>query len=439
MNDFELYTLIISNYNLDELQTLCLMMGIPYEELPGTTISGKARELILYCTRHRCRPQLEKAVRQVPAPAVTPVGPPTPAVANSSPPEPPVYVDFDLHVTSDGSATANSCEGQASATISTAVPAAIRSALAGVESRATSADDLQRVGKAFYDWLFPPAIHTHFTATEAVARQQGAKIRLRLRIEAEAVAGLPLELAYREAGGYFLAINPGTVLSRFLNLPLPQGQVRRREGPLHALTIVASPDDPSLPKLDPDEWEDILREALAEPLQQGRVTFATVKRATLRNIRRALLKQPPDIVQFVGHGVYKGSKGYLALVADDGGPKYLDDAGFANLFLGTSSNLGLVSLTACEGGASDDPQGFSGIAPQLVQRGIPAVVAMQYKVRIKTARLFLEEFYLAIAEGKPVDWATQWARGAIAQEYGIADREFATPVLYMRAKGGNVF
>lgn len=44
-----------------------------------------------------------------------------------------------------------------------------------------------------------------------------------------------------------------------------------------------------------------------------------------------------------------------------------------------------------------------------------------------------------IAAHKPVDWAVQSARNAILLEFGLNNREFATPVLYMRAKDGNVF
>src|SRR5437016_5839930 len=79
----------------------------------------------------------------------------------------------------------------------------------------------RQVGQELYHWLFPGDIHTHFHQTEARARIENAKLRLRLRIEAESIAGLPLELLYRAQGGYFLAVNPDTVLSRYLNLPLP--------------------------------------------------------------------------------------------------------------------------------------------------------------------------------------------------------------------------
>jgi CHAT domain-containing protein len=122
-----------------------------------------------------------------------------------------------------------------------------------------------------------------------------------------------------------------------------------------------------------------------------------------------------------------------------GGTWLVDDARFADIFLGVDDHLGLVSLATCESAKSDSPQGFLGIAPQIVQRGVPAVVAMQYSVLISTAEVFLEDFYKAIAAREPVDWAVQWARKAVSQEAGLDNREFATPVLYMRAKDGNIF
>ena len=50
-----------------------------------------------------------------------------------------------------------------------------------------------------------------------------------------------------------------------------------------------------------------------------------------------------------------------------------------------------------------------------------------------------KSFWETIAVRKPVDWAVQWARNQVAIKYGLDNREFATPVLYMRAKDGNVF
>jgi len=349
------------------------------------------------------------------------------------------YVDFDLHIGPDGHAVANSSiAGQATAKIPLDVPNAIELALSLIEARQTNTKLLKQVGQAFYDWLFPSPIHTHFHQTEAVARRENSKMRLRLRIEAEEIASLPLEFTYRAIGDYFLAVNPDTVFSRYLNLPLPPERVRRREGALHMLAIIADPTDQT--RLPPDEWEAIIREALAEPLANGQMKLQPVKRATRKEIRDALLQQKPDIIQFVGHGIYKDGRGYLALVDDQTGKTWLvDDERFANLYLGHDDHLGLICLATCESAKSDDPQGFLGIAPQLVQRGIPAVVAMQYKIYIDTAKVFLEDFYTSVAAHKSIDWAVQSARNAISQEFGLGNREFATPVLYMRAQDGNIF
>ncbi len=62
--------------------------------------------------------------------------------------------------------------------------------------------------------------------------------------------------------------------------------------------IIADPVDRV--RLDPDEWELIIRKAIAKPLINRQVILHTVKQA----IRNALLRQKPDIIQFVGHGIY---------------------------------------------------------------------------------------------------------------------------------------
>ncbi|HEX7318696.1 MAG TPA: CHAT domain-containing protein [Pyrinomonadaceae bacterium] len=347
------------------------------------------------------------------------------------------YHDFELHIAADGRTVASSPQGEASAEILTEVPRSIQWGLMLIEKRQTNAKFLQDFGKDLYNWLFPGPIHAHFHQTEAAARIKGAKIRLRLRVEADSIASLPLEFLYRETEGYFLAVNPNTVVARYLDSPRPPERVRRRKGPLHMLAIIADPTDQT--RLNPDEWEDILKQSLAEPLKAGLITLRTVKQATRKEIRNALRDRQPNIIQFVGHGIYHNGEGSLALVEEGTGKTWLvNDQTFANIYLGHADRLGLISLATCESAKSDSPQGFSGIAPHLVQRGIPAVVSMYYKVFIKTAQVFLEDFYTAIAAGEPADWAIQSARNAVSQELNLDNREFATPVLYMRAKDGMV-
>ena len=358
--------------------------------------------------------------------------------AKESPMTHETYADFHLHIGPDGHALARSEEGERKATISLDIPDDVGLTMELIEHNKTSETLLKKLGGILYRTVFPAPIDTHFNQTEAVARREGRKVRIRLTIEPEKLAQLPWEFMYREERGYVLAINPDTVLSHYLNLSMPPGYVRRGDTPLHMLAIIADPTDQT--RLPPDEWEAIIKDALAGPMTSGQMTLHTVKHATRKEISNALLQQKPDIIQFVGHGIYQDGKGYLALV--DAGTKkswLVDDEQFANLYLGHGDHLGLISLATCESAKSDNPQGFLGIAPKLVERGVPAVLAMRYKVRIQTAKVFLEDFYSAVAARKPIDWATQSARKAISQELGFGNREFATPVLFMRAKDGNIF
>ena len=345
------------------------------------------------------------------------------------------YADFALHIGSDGHARAVSEQGERRAKISLDIPTEVDLMSELIEQGQTTEELLKKFGQRLYEILFPPRIDTHLNATEAAA--PGRKIRIRLTIS-NSLAQLPWEFLYREERGYFLATNPDTVLSHYLDLPLPPGYVRQREGPLHMLTIISNPKDQ--PQLDVERWDQIVREALSKPLGEGQLTLQTVRQATFENIEAALLKPPPpDIVQFVGHGVYRKGKGYLALVGESGETWIVDDERFAAIFAGVQDRLGLVCLATCESAKSDSPQSFLGIAPQIVQRGVPAVVAMRYPVCVSTAEIFLESFYKAVAARKPVDWAVQWARNAISIQVGLNNRDFATPVLFMRAKDGNIF
>jgi hypothetical protein len=80
---------------------------------------------------------------------------------------------------------------------------------------------------------------------------------------------------------------------------------------------------------------------------------------------------------------------------------------------------------------------FAGIAPGLIRQGIPAVIAMQFEVTDTAAAIFGHEFYLALADGCPVDQAAAEARKAMYAS--DCDVEWATPVLYLRASDGRIF
>lgn len=150
--------------------------------------------------------------------------------------------------------------------------------------------------------------------------------------------------------------------------------------------------------MDVAEEERLLRQALAKHIATGKIELDVLSEPTIRNINQKLREKPYNVFHFIGHGIFENNKGYIALVDENGKDKRLDDEGFANFFLG-NNNLGLAMLNSCQGATVSEQQVFAGIAPNLVRRGIPAVVAMQYSIKDTTAKLFADEFYRTLALG----------------------------------------
>lgn len=309
----------------------------------------------------------------------------------------------------------------------------IKSTLKRIEIRETDKDLLKSLGVDLFQALFPTAIRDRLRATMAGATAAGCGVRLRLVFESPELAALPWEFLYDEDTNTFLANDIQTALSRYIDVPLPPNDIRTANLPLKILLVVASPTD--LVKLDAVGEEQLIRDALSKHIKQGRIELDVLSEATILNINQKLHEKSYDVIHFIGHGVFENEKGFIALVDEDGKPTLLDDERFANLFLG-NRNLSLAVLNSCQGAGVSSNQIFAGIAPHLVQRGIPAVVAMQYSILDSTAKLFADEFYRTLALGWPVDAAIQTTRNAISIEVGLDRRDFATPVLYMRAKDG---
>ena len=338
------------------------------------------------------------------------------------------YQDFQILVDKNNHIRASSEQGDISGELNLEMNE-IELALELIESKKINSKLLKRIGNQLYQALFPNQINARFHATIAGAEA----VRLRLIFQSPELAALPWEFLYDQGTNTFLANNTQTALSRYIDVPLQKRDIKTATLPLKVLLVISSPSD--FPKLDTTGEEKLIREALAKHIQAGQIELDILPEATIRNINQKLREKPYNIFHFIGHGVFKNNKGYIALVDANGTAKLLDDERFANMFLG-NNNLGLIILNSCQGATVSSNQAFAGTAPNLVQKGIPAVVAMQYSILDTTVKLFADEFYRTLALGYPVDEAIQTTRNAISIEVGLDKRDFATPVLYMRAKDG---
>lgn len=304
-----------------------------------------------------------------------------------------------------------------------------------IENGLDNEEFIKETGRSLFEALFTKSVLGIFEASLSRSRQAERKgVRIRLTVDDSEMASWPWELLYDAERNLFLANSEETTLSRYLHVREPQRLIRSRS-PLRVLVVISSPA--GVPKLDVEEEERLIGNALQGLINVGHVQVEVSRDSTLLGLRRILDGEGFNVVHFVGHGEFEKDKGLLALKGTHGDVRWVDDEQFANLFLG-SKHVGLIILNSCQGAKQSTNRSFGGMAPALVQRGIPAVVAMQYPISDSTAKLFSQEFYAYLAKGYPVDVAVQKTRNAIYMEKP-GQRDFATPVLFMRARDGRVF
>ncbi len=186
-------------------------------------------------------------------------------------------------------------------------------------------------------------------------------------------------------------------------------------------------------------------EALGELVELTRLEPPT--RAALGEALRAARKrgQPFDVVHFDGHGTWSKQAGlgglYFELADDAHLPvnrraEFVDADALAGLFL--QHRVPLVFLEACQT-AQAEHDSTASVAARLLRSGIPSVVAMSHSVLVETARIFVQAFYRALAQGERVGesmLAGQTAlydntsRGTIPGAGPLRLQDWFVPVIY---------
>jgi hypothetical protein len=98
--------------------------------------------------------------------------------------------------------------------------------------------------------------------------------------------------------------------------------------------------------------------------------------------------------------------------------------------------LRLVYLDSCATATRDTGDAFRGFAPALVRAGVPAVVAMQDLIEVRSGQAFSSAFYRQLLQHGQVDLACNEARGALLTAR-LPGAEI--PVLFMRLRNGLLF
>ena len=311
----------------------------------------------------------------------------------------------------------------------------LRDALAASAARDTDAGFLREVGQYLFEQLFQGPVEELLRSSLAIVRREEKALRVRLRFEAPELAALPWEYLFDPVEDHFLATLADAALVRYIPVRLPARPTTVKP-PLRILVVVASPQE--LPAIEVDQELALVTAALTEWTDQGRAQLTTVAHASFADVAAHIQQEQPHIVHIVAHGHVHDDRAYLALEDGAGHVELVDEARCQSLFDGATDTR-LVVLSACQSATLSSTQPLAGLAPQLLGRRLSAVVAMQHPIPMDAARIFVRDFYQGLVLGAPVDAAVNGARRGVFLAVNGATPDWATPVLFLRAKDGNLF
>lgn len=325
-----------------------------------------------------------------------------------------------------------------------------------LERKETDLQDLITLGEALAKRLLPTGkVRDLFKQAVAKTSATGG-VRLRLLIHDPRLAQLPWEYTYlplhdgEKDRSHFLVLHPKVSIVRHEVLEEEYAPLSSKDSTLRLAIALANVKDKKYPPLKLDKERQAIEAALDDKVDDSiTLEHEVLENATVETLQ-ALLARKADLFHFAGHGDFTETGitaagepigiGSLVLLKDP------DTRAAAPL---TASELALalaaagvrvVVLGACNTGRRDGVSAWTGVAPALIEKGIPAVVAMQYEVNDSQASAFSRMFYTSLAVGLSIDEAVAAGRRAMALESNSDQNvEWGVPVLYLRSRDGVLF
>ena len=303
------------------------------------------------------------------------------------------------------------------------------------------------------DWLDPRAygsrlfkalfrdgdeLLTGYQEALALARHERRPMRLRLHFAPAARRGLEelcWELLWDPREDIALSRSRSTTLSRYLSVPLAPGTAVVQRPRI--LVVVAAPHDLEEYGLAPLDGEALRRAAETTFRALGpRISHEVLAGpATLVRIRDRLVAGEFHVLHVLAHGMAAGSGiAHLVLESSEGRAEPVEEPVFAEIFEG-DRDLRLVTLMACHGGPRAGAGPFAGLAPALVRRGVPAVVATGGALPVDVAARFTDDLYSHLALWGRIDTAVNEARQRLHLQ-APERHDWSLPMLFLRLDDG---
>lgn len=289
---------------------------------------------------------------------------------------------------------------------------------------------LERWGALLFETLLPGETRRLWDAARGAAGGRATDVVFTSLLDW--VADKPWELAFDPHRKAWLAATEAAFVRNVVTaVPCEARPPRRR--PLAILVAVAQPA--GLSALSWEEEAEAVRAGLAPLVEKGLARVKVARAVTVEALHRLVADGPCDVLHFVGHGTWDADRrtGALLLESASGGVAPVDAASLKALLSGRS--LSLVVLNSCQSARGSRGDLARGVAPALVQAGLPAVVANQFSVLDAAALVFARELYRSLALGRALGDAAREARLAVRCDAGCGPVDWAVPVVYARDPG----
>jgi hypothetical protein len=240
---------------------------------------------------------------------------------------------------------------------------------------------LQAFGTKLFEGVVNDGVRDLYMSTVEKARGKEMGVVLRFNFEeVPELSALPWEYLYDTHSQRFLALDSTRPLVRYrrstASLSVDALAVKP---PLRVLVVESRPK--GVAELDTvTERRSIMAALQSDPNLAGKIELEILEDATLSALHSKLRSNSYHVFHFIGHGTYShdADTGYLLFEGKNEQPELVPGHILGNL-LGDHYPMRLVFLNACEGAAvsATDGDPFRGVATSLVQRNLPAVIAMQ--------------------------------------------------------------
>ncbi|KAF3889090.1 MULTISPECIES: SAVED domain-containing protein [Nostocales] len=170
--------------------------------------------------------------------------------------------------------------------------------------------------------------------------------------------------------------------------------------PKRILILSANPTNITRLRLDEEVRE--IETAIERAQQRDQFELRACGAITHRELRRAILRENPQIVHFCGHGM--GEEGLVLKDDNTGEVKFVSTYALAELFKLFADKVECVLLNAC----------YSEVQAKAIAQHIDYVIGMKQSINDLTAIEFAAGFYDALGAGRGYEFAYNLGRNSIS-------------------------